>query len=51
MKKILEKSGKSQGNLWEEKSGNPAYIFLILLDTRFTNGPTICCQMSDHEDR
>ena len=25
MKKILEKSGKSQGILSEEKSGNPVY--------------------------
>ena len=29
MKKILEKSGKSQGILSEEKSGNPAYCVWI----------------------
>ena len=28
MKKILEKSGKSQGILSQEKSGNPEYIIL-----------------------
>ena len=28
MKKILEKSGKSQGILSEEKSGNPAFTLM-----------------------
>ena len=30
MKKILEKSGKSQGISSEEKSGNPVYIFSMV---------------------
>ena len=32
MKKILEKSGKSQGILSEEKSGNPAMSLTIYCD-------------------
>ena len=44
MKKILEKSGKSQGILSEEKSGNPEYVWRAVTDPGFLHveGGTIC---------